>query len=189
MIENVIAGNGSDRITGNTLNNNLNGGNGNDQLFGVAGNDTLNGGVGNDALYGGEGIDLLTGMSGDDILTGGNGNDSFIYNSGKTFLTADIGVDFITDFTPGADKLVLSKNTFKAVTSIVGNGFSTASDFAIVQSDDLAATSSAFMVYSSSSGSIFYNQNGITAGFGTGAEFASIVDAPALTTADFVLQA
>jgi Ca2+-binding RTX toxin-like protein len=39
-IENVIGGSGADTITGNTLNNTLNGGGGADKLFGGAGNDT-----------------------------------------------------------------------------------------------------------------------------------------------------
>ncbi|WP_335167165.1 hypothetical protein [Nostoc sp.] len=40
-MENATGGTGSDRLTGNTLNNTLIGGDGNDQLQGLAVNDTL----------------------------------------------------------------------------------------------------------------------------------------------------
>lgn len=49
-VENVSAGNGNDRITGNVANNSLSAG---------AGNDTLNGGLGNDTLSGGDGDDIF----------------------------------------------------------------------------------------------------------------------------------
>ena len=71
------------------------------------------------------------------------------YTTGKVFTTGDIGLDTLTDFTPTADKLLLSKTTFAALTSIVGNGFSQATDFAVVEDDFLVETSSAFIVYNS----------------------------------------
>lgn len=169
VIENVIGGNSGDRLTGNSLNN------------------SLDGSGGNDNLSGGNGADTLTGGAGDDILTGGAGNDSFAYVTGKAFTTGDIGLDNLTDFTPTADKLLLSKTTFAALTSIVGNGFSQATDFAVVEDDFLVETSNAFIVYSSNSGSLFYNQNGNAAGLGTGAEFAVLISNPILTSNDFTL--
>jgi|688.fasta_scaffold28952_3 Ca2+-binding RTX toxin-like protein len=169
VIENVIGGNSGDRLTGNSLNN------------------SLDGSGGNDNLSGGNGADTLTGGIGDDLLTGGAGNDNFAYVTGKTFTTSDIGLDTLTDFTPTADKLLLSKTTFAALTSIVGNGFSQATDFAVVEDDFLVETSNAFIVYSSNSGSLFYNQNGNAAGLGTGAEFAVLISNPILTSNDFTL--
>ena len=170
-IENVIGGAGGDRLFGNTLDN---------SLEGVAGNDTLSGGAGNDTLSGGLGTDLLI---------GGAGNDQFVFNGISTFAPATFGVDTITDFSTG-DKLVLSKTVFAALTSVAGAGFSAASDFAVVEDDALAATSSAFIVYSQNSGSLFYNQNGAAAGFGipatAGGEFA-ILTVPNLVASDFVI--
>jgi hypothetical protein len=171
VIENVIGGNSGDRLTGNSLNN------------------SLDGNGGNDNLNGGNGVDILTGGTGDDILTGGAGNDSFAYVTGKAFTTGDIGLDTLTDFTPTADKLLLSKTTFAALTSIVGNGFSQATDFAIVEDDSLVEISNAFIVYNSNSSSLFYNQNGNAAGLGTGAEFAVLINNPTLTSNDFTLVA
>jgi Ca2+-binding RTX toxin-like protein len=162
-IENIIGDSGNDRLTGNSLNNTLTGGGGNDQLTGQDGNDSLIGG------------------SGDDLLTGGNGSDNFIFNS------SNLGIDAISDFTPGSDKIVLSKAIFPALQSSIGNGFSQPAEFASVADDDLVATSSAFIVYSTSSGSIYYNQNGSAAGLGSGSEFANLLTVPTLIAADFAL--
>jgi Ca2+-binding RTX toxin-like protein len=162
-IENIIGDSGNDRLTGNSLNNTLTGGGGNDQLTGQDGNDSLIGGFG------------------DDLLTGGNGSDNFIFNS------SNLGIDTISDFTSGSDKIALSKAVFTALQSVIGNGFSQPAEFASVADDDLVATSSAFIVYSTSSGSIYYNQNGSAAGLGSGAEFASLLTVPTLIAADFTL--
>ncbi|MCA2720146.1 Calx-beta domain-containing protein [Microcystis sp. M169S2] len=162
-IENIIGDSGNDRLTGNSLNNTLTGGGGNDQLTGQNGNDSLIGGFG------------------DDLLTGGNGSDNFIFNS------SNLGIDAISDFTPGSDKIVLSKAIFTALQSIIGNGFSQPAEFASVDDDDLVAISSAFIVYSNSSGSIYYNQNGSAAGLGSGSEFANLLTVPTLIAADFTL--
>ncbi|KEJ94128.1 hypothetical protein SUH3_08305 [Pseudosulfitobacter pseudonitzschiae] len=52
QIENMVAGDGDDRITGNAGANHLVGARGNDILFGMDGADTLSGGQGNDRLFG-----------------------------------------------------------------------------------------------------------------------------------------
>jgi hypothetical protein len=169
-IENAIGGLGNDRLIGNTLNNRLDGGAGNDSLTGGAGDDTLVGGLGTDNLV------------------GGAGNDQFVFNGTTAFSATTFGLDNIADFSAG-DKIVLSKTVFAALTSVAGAGFSAASDFAIVTDDADAAISSASIVYNAVFGSLFYNQNGATAGFGTGGEFAavSIINAPTLVANDFIV--
>ncbi|MDD1418563.1 M10 family metallopeptidase C-terminal domain-containing protein [Dolichospermum sp. ST_sed1] len=172
VIENIIGGNGTDRLTGNILSN------------------SLTGGLGDDNLRGGDGADSLTGGAGNDILTGDAGIDQFIYRSGKAYSISDIGSDILFDFTTGTDKVVLSKTTFNALRSLVGNGFSQSSDFAVVGDDSLVDTQAAFIVYSGGSGNLFYNQNGITAGLGAGAAFANLFTMPTtLTAADFTVVA
>ena len=168
-IENVIAGAGADRIIGNDLDN---------RLVGGAGNDILTSGAGNDALVGG---------AGNDILTGGAGNDVFGFEGNVAFTVASQGLDAIQDFTPGNDKISLSKSVFVSLTSAVGQGFGVAREFAAVEDDVLAGTSNGLIVYSSSSGSLFYNENGAAAGFGAGGEFAILATAPALTANNFSL--
>jgi Ca2+-binding RTX toxin-like protein len=168
-MENVIAGAGADRIIGNDLDN---------RLVGGAGNDALTGGAGNDALVGG---------AGNDTLIGGAGNDVFSLAGNSVFTVASQGLDIIQDFTPGNDQISLSKSVFASVTSVIGQGFSVANEFAVVEDDDLVGTSNGLIVYSSSSGSLYYNENGATAGFGAGGEFALLVTAPTLTASNFSL--
>jgi Ca2+-binding RTX toxin-like protein len=168
-IENVIAGAGADRIIGNGLDNRLFGGTGNDALTSGAGNDTLVGGAGND------------------ILTGGLGNDVFSFTGNAAFTSASQGLDTIQEFGIGSDQISLSKSVFASLTSIVGQGFSVVNEFAVVEDDDLVGTSNGLIVYSQSSGSLYYNQNSAAAGFGTGGEFAILATAPSLNASNFSL--
>ena len=61
LVENAVAGDGNDTLTGNDADN---------RLFGMRGDDTL---------VGGPGDDLLVGGPGDDVLDGGPGNDTASY--------------------------------------------------------------------------------------------------------------
>ncbi|MEB3357346.1 MAG: calcium-binding protein [Synechococcales bacterium] len=187
----------------------LNGGSGDDQLYGESGWDILNGaagkdtldggnhadilwgGAGDDTLNGGAGLDSLVGGAGDDTLTGGNGGDRFIFETGTVFAAATLGIDTITDFVKGVDKIVLDKTTFSNLTSAPGNGFSAAGEFAVVATDGAAATTGALIVFNQTNGKLFYNENGASSGLGTGALFARLnatLSGP-LAAADFVIQA
>ena len=88
------------KITGNSLDNTIEGGKKTDTIYGGAGNDRVFGNGGNDKLYGGAGNDTLYGGGGDDTLTGGKGNDVFSYSSGD---------DVITDYTEKEDYIRLYK--------------------------------------------------------------------------------
>jgi Ca2+-binding RTX toxin-like protein len=114
--------------TGNALSNTIIGNGASNRLEGAAGNDTLIGGSGNDTLVGGLGKDVLTGG------VSGVNNDKFVFDTGATFNKSTIGIDTITDFTRGADKIVLDKTTFTALSSF---------SFASVGTLALAQTSSA----------------------------------------------
>ncbi|MFC5485747.1 Ig-like domain-containing protein, partial [Microvirga aerilata] len=83
LIENAIAGDGSDLLIGNSADNSLWGMRGNDTFHGGAGNDTLFGGAGTDtAVYAGRRSDYLITQDPDgtitirDRLTGRDGGDS-----------------------------------------------------------------------------------------------------------------
>jgi Ca2+-binding RTX toxin-like protein len=172
----------------NELNNNIVGfDNSNDVINGQGGNDTINGNSGDDLLRGGAGDDLLIGGKGNDILIGGMGADAFVYNTNAAFTSATVGIDTIADFNHSdGDKIVLDKTTFSAITSVIGKGFSNASDFQITS---LGAVSNAVIVYDSMTGQLLYNQNGSVAGFGTGGQFAQLTGTPTLTASDFIIQA
>ena len=161
--------------TGNTENN---------VITGNSANNTLSGGDGDDILDGGDGDDILTGGLGSNNLFGGDGIDQFVFSGLNSFDTTVNGVDIIADFSTGTDQLVLSKTVFDFLTSDVGIGLSDPSDFDYVNDDELAGDSTARIVYSLGSGSLFYNQDADTAGFGTGGQFA-VVDF--LTADDFVI--
>jgi Ca2+-binding RTX toxin-like protein len=71
-IETVIGGFGNDNITGNALDNIINGGNGNDTLLAGAGNDTIYSGTGYSSL----GADSIDGGTGNDYLDINNSTDT-----------------------------------------------------------------------------------------------------------------
>ncbi|EAZ88374.1 calcium-binding protein [Crocosphaera chwakensis] len=165
-------------VIGTSFNDTLNGGAGNDILTGDTGNDILNGGTGDDSLYGG---------SGNDTLTGGVGNDNLIFGDFSNFST--IGIDTITDFTKGSDRLLLSQRTFNQLTR---NGDLTlkAHEFATINSSSsleasLAGSSNALIVYNTTTGNLFYNADGAIAGFGTGGQFAKLSNKAQLDSSDF----
>jgi subtilisin family serine protease len=113
VIENAIAGDGKDTITGNSANNELRGG---------RNTDTLIGGDGNDILFGGKQADTLTGCGAErgintiDRLSGGEGADVFILGNNSGVFYADVAgtgsglADYavITDFASEVDRVQLS---------------------------------------------------------------------------------
>jgi Ca2+-binding RTX toxin-like protein len=112
---------GSDILTGTAGNDSIDGGNGSDILFGNAGNDTLIGGIGTDFLVGGAGDDLLDGGNGSDTLRGGLGEDIFVFAAGE-------GIDTITDFSLGTDKIGLTGGLTFGQLSFSGNQIRIGSD-------------------------------------------------------------
>lgn len=81
-----------------TLNDNDSAGDGNDIIYGDADAQTLNGGAGNDTIVS---------EGGSDTLIGGAGNDTFVFNSPNE------GVDYITDFVKGQDKIKYEAAAFQ----------------------------------------------------------------------------
>ncbi|MEO1209688.1 MAG: S8 family serine peptidase [Cyanobacteria bacterium J06638_20] len=191
VIEVAIGGDGNDQLRGNQANNRLSGGRGNDRLLGHQKNDRLLGGAGQDRLFGGVGNDRLIGHSGDDLLQGGNGDDTLTGGAGQDRFVLNApnnGIDTVTDFISGTDKIVLSKALFTNLMSTVGQGFSQASEFASVNNHGAIATQTALIVYNASTGELVYNANGRAAGLGNGGAVATLTGAPTLTANDFLLQ-
>lgn len=92
-------------VSGDILNNTMNGTGfgdqlsglgGDDILNGLAGDDTLNGGAGNDRLDGGDGNDVLIGGPGNDTLIGGAGQDRADYSSASGGVTVNLGAGTAT---------------------------------------------------------------------------------------------
>lgn len=157
---------------------------------GGKGDDTLLGGTADDVLRGNAGNDIFSGGAGDDVIRTGQGQDRIVYDTGEVFNPEAIGQDLIKDFQEG-DKIVLDKTTFQALTSEAGEGFSSASDFAVVGDASQVDSSEALIVYDKGSGSLFYNSNRADQGLGRGGEeaFATFADKPDIQADDFIVQA
>lgn len=165
----LVGADGNDTINGARGNDKLLGRSGDDLLIGRLGNDILLGGAGDDTLEGGIGRDRLNGGAGNDTLTGGGGRDRFIFNSNQEFDSNDFGIDTIDNFQPDlrpnedgkqGDLILLDKSSFTKLDSAAGIGFSVDDDFEIVNTDDDVDSSNAFIVYSESSGGLFYSLDG-----------------------------
>jgi Ca2+-binding RTX toxin-like protein len=204
-IDNLLGGNGTDLLFGGDGADSLNGELGDDAMNGEGGNDTLLGREGNDYILGGEGNDTLQGDTGNDLLFAGDGNDQLLGGIESDYLAGGagndefrfgslggpfyaLGIDTVSDFTLG-DKLVLSKSTFTVLASAVGSGLSTGSEFATVTSGTAAETSTALIVYNSTERLLYYNTNGVLAGFGVGGAFAYLSNNPTLAPSSFSVTA
>lgn len=187
-------GNGDDSLTGNYEGTNV--------LYGGDGSDVLQGGntfigIVTNTLYGGNGDDVLQGGYGIgdsvDTLTGSSGNDQFVFNTDQPFVEFEYttGVDIITDFSganaTGGDVIVLDTTTFTTLSSPAG-GPLLAAEFASVANDFLAGGVSDDIVFSRATGNLFYNENGKTAGFGLGDQFATLTGVTNLGATDFLIQ-
>jgi Ca2+-binding RTX toxin-like protein len=146
------------------------------------------GSAGNNTIVGyGAGDNLINGGAGSDILTGGAGNDTFVFDSRNLIAQVISGVDTITDFTIGQDKIQLSKLAFNTNLQTTGSSL-LASDLMTVTTDAAAATANKAIVYNSANGHLFYNANLATSGFGTnGGQFAQLATGLNLTNTDFSL--
>ncbi|MDJ0278963.1 S8 family serine peptidase, partial [Sphingomonas sp. 2R-10] len=111
-IENVVTGDGADRLTGNVADN---------ALYGMRGNDWLNGGAGNDKLFGGAGSDTFAfdtqGVSGFDRILDWSGGD-------RIATTKQLrGADLNGLITVGSNALMLLDNSVRGDTAeLVGEG-------------------------------------------------------------------
>ncbi len=164
-------------MDGNTGNNALYGLDGRDLLRGAAGNDLLIGGIGNDWLQGGDGDDVLIGGAGLDELTGGLGVDRFVFDT----LTVSADRETIKDFAPGVDKLELSVSVF---TGFAGSPLGALSPTAFVVGA-AATTADQHLIYTQSTGSLFYDADGN--GAGAAVQIAFFSGNPVLASTDFNL--
>jgi Ca2+-binding RTX toxin-like protein len=153
----------------------------------------IDGFAGNDVITGGSSNDFLTGGFGNDTLTGGEGKNvfAFIYSGARAFSGAyqgsqltpfnrAMGIDKITDFKSGKDTINLYRDTFTAFT---GRRIR----FKSVETKKAAQKSNALITYIPKTGSLFYNQNGAKAGFGSGRQFADLTNGLELQAKDFQL--
>ncbi|OKH36443.1 hypothetical protein NIES2119_17560 [[Phormidium ambiguum] IAM M-71] len=185
----IDGGDGDDILYGDLIDGSASTDNLNDTIFGGNGDDYLSGNSGDDYLDGGNGNDFLTGESGNDVLSGGAGSDTFYFDVPPIpeltgYVLGSLGIDTITDFTAGEDKILLSQRMFSNLLGVTD--FSTV--FTTVISDLEAETSNGLIVYNSVNGSLFYNLNGSELGFGNGGQFAVLSSIPTITASDFKVE-
>ena len=122
----IYGGPGADRAWGGGGSDEIWGGGGADRLWGGAGPDRVWGGNGDDLIFGGGGDDRIWGNQGNDVIVGGPGNDIMWGGGGRdTFVFGrNSGDDQVRDFTPGRDKLDMSR---------VASGFA---DLTLTDTDD-----------------------------------------------------
>jgi len=80
-------------LTGNALNNIINGHNNIETIFGLVGDDRLFAKGGDDTVWGGDGNDYLDGGPGNDTLNGENGNDTINGRAGNDTMAGGAGDD------------------------------------------------------------------------------------------------
>ena len=138
-------------------------------LTGLGGADTLSGGAGDDKLLG---------NAGDDVLTGGRGTDTFVFNTGG-------GVDSITDFEGGTDKIQLVQGL---VNILGGNAVLNAGSFYAAADATAGHDADDRVIYTTSTGELFYYVDG--GGTRKAVKFATLVGedgaAAALSYSDFI---
>src|SRR5437762_203583 len=164
-MNNVALGAGSDLFDGT--------GGKSGKVYGEAGADTLIGGSAADALDGGIGTDRLVGRAGSDTLTGGADADRFVFDT--AFAAA--GVDSITDFQHGIDKIELSHAIFaktNAAGTLAGGQF-----FVGTHAHD----ANDHIIYNASNGWLIYDSNGN--GAGGAHHFATVGAHLTLSASDF----
>ena len=187
----VATGAGDDFAKGDIGNDTFTGvdGDGNDFFDGGADNDTLNysgsakgvdidlvtglaterntGGIGKDSFAGIEnakgttGSDIFKGNSGTNTFTGSGGADTFNFMNAQAFGATTS--DHITDFSSD-DKVVFSRSAF-GIASTATVSCSTVSGSTAVNT---ALTSANLFVYDTSTGNLWFNQNGTSSGAGSG---------------------
>ena len=142
-------------------------------------------GTGNAAansLTGNSANNVLDGKDGRDSLTGQAGADTFLFSTKPTLgLTT---ADHITDFTSTqGDKTQISRAAF----GITSNATASLTTINTATALTKALSSSSLFVYDSRDGSLYWNQNGSTAGFGTGGIFAVLDNRASLTATNISL--
>jgi Ca2+-binding RTX toxin-like protein len=135
--------------TGNSLNN---------TITGNTLNNTLNGGLGDDILDGGGGLDTFTGLG---------GADTFYFSTKGTLSVGS--ASHITDFNRSEGDLIKISRSAFGIPS--GATVSIATITSSTQLDGALGTANTF-VYDSISGNLYWNQNGDSAGAGSGGVLA-----------------
>ncbi len=134
-------------------------------------------GSGNNTISGGAGNDYLEGGLGNDVLTGGAGVDSFVLNAPKS------GIDRLTDFTTGTDKLDISA-------ALYGGGLVAGNTLNINQLligiGTKATNADQRFIYKNTTGELYFDADGNLGNFAA-EKIATLSNLSSLSASDFVI--
>jgi Ca2+-binding RTX toxin-like protein len=165
-------------IISNSLGNTLAGQDGNDRLEGNVGNDRLEGAAGHDTLIGKQGHDTLIGWHGNDTLTGNEGIDYFSLNQPGQ------GVDTLTDFSVGQDKIWASETNFGG--GLTAGTAISATQFLAAAGATVPTSTGQRFIYNTTTGALFYDADGNQSGAAT-VHVATLTTKPALSRTDIIV--
>ncbi len=131
----------------------------------------------NNIITGNGATNTLYGGAGNDTLSGGLGSDVFRFN-GKTE-----GIDTITDFATGVDKIAISAVGFGG--GLVPGIAINANQLLKVTSGSQATNTSQRFIYNSTSGGLYFDADG--SGSGAAFQLATLSNKPILGATDFML--
>ncbi|MEH2067722.1 MAG: calcium-binding protein [Nostoc sp.] len=174
-------------------------------VYAVSGNNTLSGGTGGDYLNvnnssgdnlldGGDGNDTLTasGGFGKNTLKGGNGNDTLIGGKGNDSLYGGVGTDtfVFSSFNDGLDR-IYDFNTTNEVIQVSAAGFGGGLSAGVLKTSQFtigtsATTSTQRLIYNSTTGALFFDQDGSAGGFAQ-IQFAQLTAGLSLTNTNLVV--
>jgi Ca2+-binding RTX toxin-like protein len=189
-----LTGNSAINGTGNSLDNGIQGNTAANILKGVGGNDDIRGASGNDKLYGGDGTDWLFGEAGNDTVYGdagddylhcGPGSDTLHGGVGKDiFIFSDdiTGVDTLADYSTANDVIELSRWEFPKLAA----GTLKAANFA-ANISGMALDSNDYILYETSTGKLYYDADGNSAGAKVLFAIIGTATHPAMTAAEFTV--
>jgi Ca2+-binding RTX toxin-like protein len=144
----------------------------------LTGNSAINGtgNNSNNTIVGNSAANILYGGAGLDLLTGGLGADQF------KFQNKIEGIDTITDFTVGTDKITVSASGFGGGLTA---GALNSTRFLKVTLGSQATTASQRFIYNSSTGGLYFDLDG--SGAAAAVQFATLSSRPTLTATDFLV--
>jgi Ca2+-binding RTX toxin-like protein len=131
----------------------------------------------NNTIIGNSAANILYGGAGLDLLAGGLGADQF------KFQNKIEGIDTITDFTVGSDKITLSASGFGG--GLTAAGALNSTRFLKVTLGSQATTASQRFIYNSSTGGLYFDLDG--SGVAAAVQFATLSSRPTLTATDFLV--
>ncbi|MFM6106898.1 MAG: hypothetical protein ACKPEO_15320, partial [Sphaerospermopsis kisseleviana] len=144
----------------------------NNTLFGNDVNNVLDGGLGDDTIYGQGGNDTLIGGEGNDTLTGGVGMDAF------RFTGLNGGIDTITDFESGTDKIQIDSSGFTGLAI----GQLSAEAFTFGAGVTSATSSTHRFIFNTTNGDLFFDADGD--GAGASVKIATLNNSASLSHSD-----